>query len=166
MARHLAAYANLQGVTSVEVRDRSTVLFWKDLWHNNILCDSHPRLFSFATNEDVSVQELLTAPVLGHNFHLLISTQAREELRDLQCSMASTELSEAHDIWRCAWGTGDFAPRKYYDHCFRGVTADDAFKWIWKSKCTNKWRVFAWHLLADMLNTQKHVEEKRYEAAR
>ena len=57
-----------RGVTLVEVRDGSTVLFWKDLWHNNILSDRHPRLFSFATNEDVSVQVLLTASTLGHNF--------------------------------------------------------------------------------------------------
>ena len=90
-----------QGVTSVEVQDGSTVLFWKDLWHNCVLGDSHPRLFSFATDEDVSVQALLTTPTLGRNFQLPLSTQAREELQDLQCSLASTGLAEAPDIWRC-----------------------------------------------------------------
>ena len=57
-----------RGVTSVEVKDGSSVLFWKDLWHNCIFSDSHPRLFSFATDEDVSVQALLIAPTLGRNF--------------------------------------------------------------------------------------------------
>ena len=90
-----------RGVTLVEVQDGSTVLFWKDLWHNCVLGDSHPRLFSFATDEDVSVQALLTAPTLGQNFQLPLSTQAGEELRDLQCSLASMELVEARDTWRC-----------------------------------------------------------------
>ena len=100
-----------RGVTSVEVCDGSSVLFWKDQWHNIILGDSHPRLFSFTADEDVLMQALLTAPTLGRNFQLPLSTQAREELRDLQGSLSSTELSEAPDIWRCMWGARASFPR-------------------------------------------------------
>lgn len=38
--------------------------------------------------------------------------------------------------------------------------ADKAFEWIWKSKCTNKWKVFAWLLLADRLNTRNLLRRK------
>ena len=38
--------------------------------------------------------------------------------------------------------------------------ADDAFKWIWKSKCTNKWKVFVWLLLANRLNTRGLLKRK------
>ena len=113
----------------VEVRNGSTVLFWKDLWHNNVLCDSHPRLFSFAVDEDVSVQNLLTSPTLSHNFQLTIYVQARGELHDLQSSMAPIELTDTPDTWSCVWGSGGFASRKYYEHCFREVVVDDSFKW-------------------------------------
>ena len=77
-----------RGAMTVQVGDGSTALFWKDLWHDDILSDSHPRLYSFAKNEDVSVRELLTAPALGQNFNLPLSDQARGELHDLQTSLA------------------------------------------------------------------------------
>ena len=57
-------------------------------------------------------------------------------------------------------GGAGFSPKKFYDHCFREVVADDAFKWIWRSKCTNKWRVFPWLLLADRLNTRNMLKRR------
>lgn len=42
-----------RGVTSVSVGDGNTVLFWKDLWCTKIFSESHPRDFSYITNEDV-----------------------------------------------------------------------------------------------------------------
>lgn len=149
-----------RGVTRVEVGDGSTVLFW-DLWHDEVLSDSHPRLCSFAKDEDVSVQGLLTANSLGQNFHLPLTIQAREELIDLQSSTASTELiNGTSDCWRCLWGSNDFASSKYYHHCFRDMVADEAFGWVWKSKCTNKWKMFAWLLLADRLNTRNMLRRR------
>ena len=52
------------------------------------------------------------------------------------------------------------SPIKYYAHCFRDEVADKAFEWIWKSKCTNKWKVFSWLLLADRLNTHNLLKRK------
>ncbi|XP_073360244.1 uncharacterized protein [Aegilops tauschii subsp. strangulata] len=46
-----------RAITTVQVGDGRTVLFWKDLWHDAILSDNHPRLYSFAMNEDVSATE-------------------------------------------------------------------------------------------------------------
>ena len=149
-----------RAVTSVEVGDGGSTLFWKDAWHGDILTDSHPRLFSFAKHEDISVRMLLTSPTLGQNFHLPLSVQAREDLDDLQASLASMELAEVHDAWRLIWGSEEFASSKFYLHCFRDMEADDVFKWIWKSKCTNKWKVFAWLLLADRLNTRGLLKRK------
>ena len=149
-----------RAVTTVQVGDGSTVLFWKDLWHDAILSDNHPRLYSFAMNEDVSVRELLMAPALGQNFSLPLSIQARGELRDLQTSLANMELTGNRDTWRCVWGAEGFQSRKFYLHCFRDEVADKGFEWIWKSKCTNKWKVFAWLLLADRLNTRNLLKRK------
>ncbi|XP_073360070.1 uncharacterized protein [Aegilops tauschii subsp. strangulata] len=144
----------------MDVGDGSTILFWKDMWHNDILADSHPRLYSFAKNEDVAVRDLLTAPALGQNFHLPLSIQARGELQDLQTSMATLELADTRDAWKCVWGSEGFESSKFYLHCFRDGVADKAFEWIWKSKCTNKWKVFAWLLLTDRLNTRNLLKRK------
>ena len=70
------------------------------------------------------------------------------------------ELEEVHDAWRLIWGSEKFASSKFYLHCFRDMVADVAFKWIWQSKCTNKWKVFGWLLLADRLNTRGLLKRK------
>jgi hypothetical protein len=75
-----------RGVTRVEIGDGNTVLFWKDLWHDDIISDSHPRLLSFTKDEDVSVPGLLTSDTLGQKFHLPLTTQARWNW--LSCSLA------------------------------------------------------------------------------
>lgn len=149
------------GVTKVSVGDGATVLFWKDQWQNEIISESHQRLFSFARDEDVSVQKLLTAPTLGLNFHLPLSVQAREELTDLQSITEPTKLTSGmNDVWSCTWGSSMFASSRFYLHCFRDMQADEAFNWIWKSKCTNKWKVFTWLLLADRLNTRNMLRRR------
>lgn len=43
----------------VEVHDVSTVLFWKDSWHSEILETSHPCAFLFASPEDIPVKDFL-----------------------------------------------------------------------------------------------------------
>ncbi|XP_020174866.1 uncharacterized protein [Aegilops tauschii subsp. strangulata] len=149
-----------RAVTSVEVGDGSSTLFWKDAWHGDILADSHPRLFSFAKHEDISVKMLLTSPTLGQNFYLPLLVQARDELDVLQTSLASLELTEVNDAWHTVWGSEELASSRFYLHCFRDMEADDVFKWIWKAKCTNKWKVFAWLLLADRLNTRGLLKRK------
>lgn len=136
------------GVTRIKVGDGSTTLFCKDLWNEQILCDSHPRAFSFALDEDLTVQKLLLSNSIGEAFHLPLSLQARDEVEP-GC--------DTKDRWFCVWddtGRKGFAPSEFYKFCFKDIQVDDAFSWIWKSKCTKKWKVFAWLLLADRLNTR------------
>ncbi|XP_073358285.1 uncharacterized protein [Aegilops tauschii subsp. strangulata] len=85
---------------------------------------------------------------------------ARDELDVLQTSLALLELTEVNDAWHTVWGSDELASSKFYLHCFRDMEADDVFKWIWKAKCTNKWKVFAWLLLADRLNTRGLLKRK------
>lgn len=54
-----------RGVTIVVIEDGSTILFWKDLWRQEIVADSHPWIFSFARDDEISVHKLLTAQALG-----------------------------------------------------------------------------------------------------
>jgi hypothetical protein len=50
-----------RGFAKSVVRDGLTTLFWKDEWLTWIVADEFPKAFSFASNEDVSVQQFLTA---------------------------------------------------------------------------------------------------------
>lgn len=106
---------------------------------------------------------LLSLQTLGQNFHLPLSVQAREEIADLQTLTASTNLVEGvPGRWKCIWGKGDFTASWFDLHRFRDMQVDDAFQWIGKTKCTMKWKVFAWLLLADRLNTRNILRRRNY----
>lgn len=152
-----------RGVTVITVSDGSIVLFWKDLWYDHTIAETQPTAFSFAKDEDISMQTLLSANTIGDVFHLPFSIQAREEVRSLQLLMVDVDPGSAsHDEWRCVWGGRGFASSKFNEYCFRDMQVDDAFSWIWRSKCTNKWKVFVWLLLVDRLNTRNMLRRRHY----
>lgn len=62
----------------------------------------------------------------------------------------------------CVWGGTQFIASKFYAYCFRRMQADEAFGWIWKSKCTMKWKVFSCLILADRINTRDMQRIRHY----
>ena len=42
-----------RGITQVNVNNGATTLFWKDMWLDEILAETHPWAFSFAKDEDI-----------------------------------------------------------------------------------------------------------------
>ena len=42
------------------------------------------------------------------------------------------------------------------------MVAHVAFKWLWKTKCIPKIKVFCWFLLSDRLNTRKMLKRRHY----
>lgn len=152
-----------RGVTRVNVGDGKTTLFWKDLWQDQVISESHPRAFSFCRQEDISVNKLLSAESLGQIFHLPLLIEAREEIKDLQDTTRGVDPSSGtNDTWLCAWGGKEFRANKFYSYCFINVQVDEAFGWIWKTKCTMQWKVFLWLLLADRLNTRNMLRRRHY----
>lgn len=88
---------------------------------------------------------------------------AREDLRALQTETADVVMTAGvHDEWSSIWNNNKFTSENYYLHCFRVVQVDAAFGWIWSSKCNNKWKFFAWLLLADMLNTRNMLKRRNF----
>lgn len=97
---------------------------WKDMWLDQILATSHPRAFSFALNEDISVREFLGSTGLVAAFHLPLSMQAFEEVRDLQSltvNVGEDETTGDDDTWTYIWDSGRFSARQYYIFYFQDV---------------------------------------------
>ena len=155
-----------RGVTKIKVGDGSTALFWKDLWSDQPLETACPRAFSFARDEDVSIQTLLRSSTIGEAFHIPFSPQARAEVEEIQAlTVGINPGSDTNDKWCCVWDArelGAFKSSDYYKFCFKDVIVDAVFPWIWESKCTNKWKVFAWLLFADRLNTRNMLRRRQY----
>ena len=72
-----------RGISHVQLVDGMTTLLWKDLWARDVLQDSHPRAFSFALHEDISVADFWASNNLHETFHLPVSPLALDEIRDV-----------------------------------------------------------------------------------
>ena len=94
------------------------------------------------------------SPDLDSIFFLPLSSQATEELRQLQMHIQNISYDEdTTDLWQPTWGS-EYTSRKFYKHAFDNLDCHPVFKSIWKSKCTNRIKFFAWLLLVDRLNTK------------
>jgi hypothetical protein len=75
---------NLQGfklMAQVQIRDGTTCLFWKDRWGQQSLELSHPELFSFAENKNISVAAAFQHEELTGLLQLPISEVAYTQLQ-------------------------------------------------------------------------------------
>ena len=153
-------------ITMIVPWDGASALFWKDVWiehdHDAPLSEVFPRAFSFCTNEDESVGTVLMATDPAMLFHLPLSTQARQEVREIQQrSRHVVPERDSADSWVCTLG-GKFSASKYYNHYFRETIADEAFLWLWKAKSPIKFKLFGWLLLVDRLNTRNMLKRRHY----
>ncbi|XP_073357964.1 uncharacterized protein [Aegilops tauschii subsp. strangulata] len=152
-----------RGISRVNIVCGTMALFWKDLWTDQLLSESHPRAYSYAVNEDVSVRDFLGITSLGMAFHLPLSPRAHDEVRNLQLIATTTQpMTATSDVWHYVWGKTTFKSMDYYKFFFREILSHQVFRWLWRSKCTMKLKVFAWFLLNDRLNTHNMLKRCHY----
>jgi hypothetical protein len=150
-----------RGIASSTIKDGSMTLFWKDDWLDSIKSETFPRAFSYCTNEDISVQQFLSAGRLADNFWLSLSPEALEEVREMQNMAAVIQLTHDHDTWTYKWGD-KYTPSQYYNFSFRDLQPHVSFLWLWKSKCTPKVKFFFWLVLSDRLNTRNMLRRRQF----
>ena len=107
-----------RGITKVTPGNGSSALFWKDAWFDNTqdspLMDIYPRAFSFCLNEDDSIAKVLAATDPSTIFSLPLSTQAREEIKEIQEGLPQNRLAvDNSDVWECLLGR--FSSKKFYN---------------------------------------------------
>jgi hypothetical protein len=153
-----------RSITQSQIGNGSSTLFWKDFWYcKTNLCDKFPRLFSYALNEDLTVAEFANRSDTTDLFALPLSSQAFEELQQVQQIMERLTIDPSlHDSRVFVWGNDQFTSAKYYNFLFARLPQDQALISIWKSKCLPKLRVFAWLLLQDRLNTKDIMKRKHW----
>ena len=141
-------------ISRCSIGNGAIACFWEDPWADGILATLFPRIASFAKTSSTSVQEIMHYPDLDSIFFLPLSSQATEELQQLQMHIQNISYDDdAIDLWQPTWGS-EYTSRKFYKHAFDNLDCHPVFKSIWKSKCTNRIKFFAWLLLVDRLNTK------------
>jgi hypothetical protein len=138
------------------------MLFWSDVWNDNLLQHNIPRLFSFAKNKNILVAAFLQNTSLENQFHLPLSEQPFQEYHQLQQIIQQTQVSEnSKDSWNYIWGSFTCSASKFYHLPYNNITPRP-YVWIWDSKCANNIKVFTWLLLMDRLNVRNILRRKRH----
>jgi hypothetical protein len=152
-----------RGITTCNIGNGTTILFWHDTWNNHCLQQKFPRLHSFAKNDKISVSAFLRNNALEEQFFLPLSEEAFQEYQELQVLLHNLQRQDDNrDEWTYMWGSGQYSSKKFYIHPYKNIHPPRPFLWIWNSRCSNKLRVFTWLLLMDRLNTRNILRRKNF----
>jgi hypothetical protein len=149
-----------KSMSSVIVAEGNSVLFWKDRWIGQPLDLTYPELFSFVKNGNVTFKSVASNFEVSGIFNLPLSTQAHQQLNLLHQSLSNRQIRDGRDTWVYRWGNSFFSTSKTYKFLSSGTLANLVFRWIWKSRCQMKHKVFFWLLLVDRLNTRGLLQRK------
>jgi hypothetical protein len=152
-----------RGITTCKIKAGDSTLLWKDNWSDPLLCHKAARLFSYALDEDITVQEFVNQHEPANLFSLPLSIEAHAELMDITSQLNEDLLDRmSPDIWKPTWGAEHFKAKDFYNNCFSNYEAPDHISAIWKSKCTMKHKVFAWLMLVDRINTRDMLRRRHF----
>ena len=133
-----------RGIASCTIGDGSIVILWNDHWDGEILSVKFSLLFSFASNPDISIQQIMQVEDLDSIFELPLCPRAYDELLDLNNYLHSFFVDlDSKDLWTFIWGNQIYSAQRYYRMVFQNLHPSPIFKKIWKSKCTPRLKFFA-----------------------
>jgi hypothetical protein len=156
----LSLLETCKGLASANVRNGHSTLLWLDVWDSHFLSIQWPELYSFVRNKNIAIFQAAHSSSVQDLFHLPLSEEAFEQYQDFNVLVAGLQLQEDSDIWSYIWGSLVFTPRKAYAHLIGDRPVDRAFKWLWKSCCQNKRKIFFCLLLKNRLNTRSLLRRK------
>lgn len=110
-----------------------TALFWKDKWTDSYLESEFPILFSFARNEDSTIQSFLQASELSQNFHIPLSSQAMQEWETLTDRLQNLYNGSNMDKWTYPGILIDFMPTKFIKCSLSICNMNDLLLWYGKA---------------------------------
>jgi hypothetical protein len=121
---------------------------------------------------DISLKNMLqheNIEQISKEFAIPVLVQAYEELSDLVNKLVTLRMDEAarlsQDKWLFIKQKGVYSSRGLYKFLFSGLVVSSVFKKLWKSRCLNKQKVFAWLLLVDRLNTRDMMDRRHWHVA-
>jgi hypothetical protein len=137
-----------------------TISLREDLWKGVVPKFTYPHLFFFTRDRKISLQKAASLPNLHSCFHLTLSEHIFQQYNDLLQQMEECNLSNEADTWSYIWGNGLYSSQKAY-RLLKG-TADihPSYRWLWKSSCKLKHKIFFRLLLKGRLNTRDLLQRK------
>lgn len=159
----LKLLSDFKGLAVIQIRNGQTCFFWKDKWLNIPLEQNFHEIHSFAKNKLITVNRAFSQDTIIGMFNLPLSQTSFTQMQNLQQIMEATTLENSDDIWSYNGGSNRFSTSRTYRKLIGHQPTDPAFKWIWKSYCQPKHKVFCWLLLKDRLSTRNILRIKHME---
>lgn len=119
-----------------------------------------PELYSFAKKYQISVHNAFNEADFTDLFQLRLSQTAFLQMQNIQQLMQSLPLTEDDDRWFYSWGSNIFASAKVYRIPVGHEEIHPTYKWLQKSQCQLKHRVFFWLLIKDRPSTRNLLRRK------
>jgi hypothetical protein len=149
-------------LAQVQLGNGKTCYFWEDQWTTQTMLQNFPQAHSFAKNKRITVHSAFNQEETLSLFNLPLSQQAFQQVTNIQRKIDSIELNEQDkDIWTYFHRKSAYKSATAYKMLRGRNNADPIFRWIWKSYCQPKHRVFAWLLVQDRLSTRNVLRRKR-----
>jgi hypothetical protein len=87
---------------------------------------------------------MLSVDTLRSMFHLPLSIQAFEQYCELELLLQCLDITDTKDSWTYIWGGSQYSASKAYNHLIGSQAVHPAFKWLRKSSCQQKHKVFSY----------------------
>jgi hypothetical protein len=127
-----------------------------------ILEQSYPRLHSFAINDNICLNSVFNQDSLHDLFQVPLSEEAFIQFCELDIFLHPLRDNANPDTWSYIWGSKIFSSQKAYKHLIGNNRVHPAFKWVWRSSCQQKHKLF---FLASPEKQTKHkrfIKKKKY----
>jgi hypothetical protein len=155
----MPTYKDLAGC---QLQNGHTLAFWMDTWDALPKKDLWPHLFSFSQNQNISISSIHSLDELTTHFHLPLSEEAYIQYQELEQCLLSLELQEAEDIWQLPPGASTYKVSKAYSLLSQHPEPLMVFKWLWKSCCQLKHKIFYWLVIYNRQNTRAMLMRKNF----
>lgn len=149
-------------ITTCQLGDGSSILFWKDNWAGEWLADLFPNIALYAKHLDLSVMEVLEATCLEDLFDIPISQQVVVELEDLRSLIEDFDLSSGLDQRIFCWKKSNYAAAKLYKLAFSECADAGTILSGLETTVTPRVKFFAWLILLDRLNTKNMLARRNF----
>lgn len=150
-----------RGFAHCTLGDGTTVTFWEDLWSNEILAQHFPRLFSFARNGNISMNEVMSAKNLDNIFILPVLQEAFEELQAIRDHLLICRplIKKVRMSGHINGATQHTCQTKFYKLVFKLASTSNLFLVV-EIQMHPRMKFFAWLVLVDRLNTKTMLRRR------
>jgi hypothetical protein len=117
-------------ITSCQLGDGTSILFWKDNWAVNSLMESLPNIAQYVRFPDMSVKEVSEVASLEELLIIPISQAAAAKLEDLRELVQQFVLTNEADQRTFCWGNNKYSSAKLYRLAFHSVQVPTTFSLV------------------------------------